>query len=226
MLNEFRAGIMRLKGLPRTPTHLEVPGISITGLTGFSTSSFPQGWFQTNFNYKDIFSWIRNSHTLKMGGELRRVRSNSKNTNNYMPNYSFANILEFAYDDVLQAVRKVDPRTGIPATNVVGLRGWEWALFINDDWKVSRNLTLNIGLRYENYGTPTEINGLLRNLVLGQGSTFSERVANGAGGHRAELLPHRQQQLRAALRFCVETRTGRARLQCAAGSALRTTGSS
>ncbi|MDP2998345.1 MAG: carboxypeptidase regulatory-like domain-containing protein [Bryobacterales bacterium] len=184
MLNEFRFGLMRLRGLPRIPKHLEVPGISITGLTGFSTSSYPQGWFQTNFSYKDIFSWIRSSHTLKMGAELRRVRSNSKNTNNYVPAYTFANILEFAYDDVLQQVRKVDPRTGIPATNVVGLRGWEWALFFNDDWKVTRNFTLNMGLRYENYGSPTEINGLLRNLVLGNGASFSERVANG----RADIV--------------------------------------
>ena len=119
MLNEFRAGIMRLQGLPREPQRLDIPVINITGLTGFGNSGFPSGWFQTNFNYKNVFSWIRSAHTLKMGGELRRVRSNSKNTSNYIPTYQFASMLDFAYDDPLQVTRKVDPRTGIPATNVV-----------------------------------------------------------------------------------------------------------
>jgi hypothetical protein len=176
-LNEIRLGIMRLQGLPRTPAALGVPGINITGMTGFSTSGFPSGWFQTNINFKNIFSWIESSHTFKMGGEIRRVRSNSYNTNNYIPNYTFSNILDFAYDDPLQVTRKVDPRTGLPATNVVGLRGFEWSLFFNDDWKVTRNLTINYGIRYENFGSPTEINGQLRNLVLGQGATFNEQLA-------------------------------------------------
>ncbi len=185
-LNELRAGMMRLQGLPRVPPRLDVPAIGITGLTGFSTNGFPQGWFQTNFNFKDVFSWILNGHTLKMGAELRTVRSNSRNTSNYIPNYLFANILDFAYDDPLQVTRKVDPRTGTPATNVVGLRGKEFAFFFNDDWKVTRNFTLNVGIRYENFGSPTEVNGLLRNFVFGQGSTFSERMANG----KADIVEH------------------------------------
>jgi hypothetical protein len=184
MLNEFRAGIMRLQGLPRVPDRLDIPAINITGLAGFATNGFPSGWFQTNFNYKDVFTWVHSAHTIKMGGEFRHIRSNSWNTSNYIPNYLFPNLLDFAYDDPLQVTRKVDPRTGTPATNVVGLRGREWALFINDDWKVARNLTLNIGLRYENYGSPKEVNGLLRNFVPGSGSHFFERLVTG----RADIV--------------------------------------
>ena len=176
-LNEIRLGLMRLQGLPRQPANLGVPAINITGMTGFSTNFFPSGWFQTNINFKNVFSWVQSSHSFKMGGEIRRVRSNSYNTSNYIPSYTFSSILDFAYDDPLQVTRKVDPRTGLPATNVVGLRGFECALFFNDDWKVTRNLTLNLGARYENFGSPTEINGLLRNLVLGDGATFNERLA-------------------------------------------------
>jgi hypothetical protein len=123
MLNEFRAGIMRLEGLPRVPPRLDIPAVNITGISGFGTNFFPAGWFQTNFNYKNVFSWIRSAHTIKIGGELRYVRSNSRNTSNYIPSYQFPNLMDFAYDDPLQVTRKVDPRTGIPGTNVVGLRG-------------------------------------------------------------------------------------------------------
>src|SRR5437667_2771804 len=178
-LNEFRGGMARVVGLSDIPPHLEIPLININASSGFSTSSFPSGYYQTNFDYKDTFSWIHNAHTLKMGGELRRVRADSHNTTNFIPSYTFANLLDFADDEPLQMIRKVDPRTGDPAVNVVGLRNYEWALFLNDDWKVTRKLTLKLGLRYENYRSPIEVNGLLRNLLYGPGSSLSEGLAGG-----------------------------------------------
>ena len=99
----------------------------------------------------------------------------------------------FAYDDPLQVTRKVDPRTGLPATNVVGLRGFEWSLFFNDDWKVKRNLpstsASDIKIRIAD-----EINGQLRNLVLGSElrSTNVWRMRR----YRQKFLPGQQQ------RFC------------------------
>lgn len=185
MLNEFRAGVMRLAGVPRVPPRLDIPQINIAPITGFSTSFFPAGWFQTNWHFKNVFSWTKSAHTLKFGGELRRVWTNSRNTSNFIPNYSFANILDFANDEALQVVRKVDPRTGDPATNVIGFRGLEYAFFINDDWKVSRTFTVNMGLRYENYTTIREVNGILRNLVFGPGQDYGSRLAAG----RMEIVP-------------------------------------
>ena len=59
---------MRLVGEPQTqPQPLEVPGITITGATGFGTASYPRGWWQTNWHFKNIFTWSRSSHLLKMG---------------------------------------------------------------------------------------------------------------------------------------------------------------
>ena len=40
------------------------------------------------------------------------------------------------------------------------------------------NLTINIGLRYENYGTFKDSDDTLRNLILGSGSTYNERLAS------------------------------------------------
>ena len=142
-LNEFRGGMMRLVGLPDVPEHLEIPGITITGVTGFGQSGYPNGWWQTNWHFKNIFTVVKSSHLMKIGGELRQMYGSATNTNNYIPAYSFSNLLNFADDEAMQMKRYVDPRTGEPVTAYSELTQTEWAVFIDDDWKVSSNLTIN-----------------------------------------------------------------------------------
>lgn len=190
MVNELSGNMMRLVGLPQYGTHPEVPSISGFFFTGFGSNAFPQGWFQTSFNYKDVFSWVHSSHTIKIGGEFRRLRANSKNTTNYIPSYSFNNsIVDFAWDNPYSETRKVDPHTGTPAQNEVGLRDAEFSAFVNDDWKARRNLTITLGVRYENFGSPYEVNNMLRNIVLGSGSDLFTRLGNASAQVVPNLFP-------------------------------------
>jgi hypothetical protein len=179
-LNELRAGVMRLVGLPDVPLHLEIPGITFNsgGVSSFGQSGYPNGWWQTNYHFKDIFTVIKSTHQLKMGGELRQMYGSATNTNNYIPAYQFANLLDFADDEALQMTRYVDPRTGEPMTAYSELTQTEWAVFIDDDWKVTRNLTIKMGLRYENYGTFKDSDDTLRNIVFGPGATLAEQLAS------------------------------------------------
>ncbi len=189
-LNELRVGVMRLVGLPDVPKHLEIPGISIDGgLSGFGQSGYPNGWWQTNYHVKDIFTMLLSKHQIKMGGELRQMYGSASNTNNYIPAYNFSNLLNFADDEALQMTRYVDPRTGEPVTAFSELTQTEWAVFIDDDFKVTPNLTINMGLRYENYGTFKDSDDTLRNLVLGQGGTFNERLASARVDFVGEFYP-------------------------------------
>ncbi|HSB10324.1 MAG TPA: TonB-dependent receptor [Blastocatellia bacterium] len=56
----------------------------------------------------------------------------------------------------------------------------EWAAYFNDSWKVRPRLTLNLGVRYEYYGTQHNANQALdSNFYLGEGSTIFERIKNG-----------------------------------------------
>jgi hypothetical protein len=193
--NEFRAAVTRFMGnycVPADPKHplgkqscndimnKQVPGISITG-GGFArdVNVYPGGWFPTEYQLKDTFSMIRGGHAFKLGGEIRRAYNILWHTASYIPVYSFASILDFIDDEPVQMTRTVDPRTGLPTTTRADMAIWEGAAFIQDDWKVRPNLALNLGLRYDYYGPYTDTSNRFRNLVLGQGSTFQERLANG-----------------------------------------------
>ncbi|MET0216221.1 MAG: TonB-dependent receptor, partial [Vicinamibacterales bacterium] len=189
MVNEFRGGVMRLVGLPDTPQHLEIPGITITGATGFGQSGYPNGWWQTNWDFKNLLTIVKSSHLLKVGGELRKMYGSATNTNNYIPAYSFTSLLNFADDEALQMSRYVDPRTGEPVTAYSELQQLEWALFIDDDWKVRSNLTINVGLRYENYGTFEDTDDTLRNLIFGSGSSYNDRLASARVDFVDEFYP-------------------------------------
>jgi hypothetical protein len=184
-INEFRGGVSQLNGNPWDPKHLDVPKINITGgVSGFPISSdstitnVPGGWWQTNYNYRDVFTWVRATHTLKIGAELRKDVSASGFSTNYIPTYGFNSILDFAIDAPLTELRNVNPVNGLPALNFNHSHNIETGFFVQDDWKVTRHLTLNIGLREENYGRPINSQGA-RTFVFGSGSTFQQGIANG-----------------------------------------------
>jgi hypothetical protein len=190
-LNEFKFGLNRTAAGSVYPPNLEVPTISISGgITGFGLSGqFPAGWYQTEFTYKDSFSWIHGGHSFKFGAELRREWSNSHQTTDYVPVYAFNSILNFAVDQPASETALVNPATGQPASLVLGMRATDVAAYFNDDWKVRPNLTISYGVRYERFGTWTEINGLLRNMVLGSGSTYAQQLANASMQFVPQLYP-------------------------------------
>jgi hypothetical protein len=196
-INEFRGGVSQLNGNPWNATHLEIPKINITGISvGYPISSdstitnVPGGWWQTNYNYRDVFTWVRSTHTLKFGAELRKDVGANGWSSNYIPTYSFNSILDFAIDSPLQETRQVDPRTGAPAVSFNHRHNVETGFFVQDDWKVTRHLTLNIGLREENFGHWLYTQAP-RTFVLGAGKGILEQTANGTVQFVDQLAPSR-----------------------------------
>jgi hypothetical protein len=168
--NEFHAGVNRVlisfnpafTGSPATygmttPSSV-MPEIRVgnagTGNPWFGgIDQFPQGRGDTSFQYSDTLAWIHGKHSVKVGGEFRRFWNNACNcgTGGY--------ILFPSLDAFLNAAPSQSVETSLPVTPA--LRVSAFGTFAEDDYKVSSRLTLNLGLRWEYNGVPSEIHNRL-----------------------------------------------------------------
>jgi hypothetical protein len=122
---------------------------------------------------------------VKVGGELRRNLENSE-MDAGLPSYSFFDPLFFAIDAPYFENVGVDPgfvtgKQAQLATSIRHWRNWDVGAFFQDDWKMSRRLTLNLGIRYDLHTRSTELNNLATTFIRGPGSNFIDNITTGAG---------------------------------------------
>ena len=189
-LNEFTAGQSRVEGVlgsgakDYTVPDLSVNGINVDGGMAYGVG-FAQGDFiQHNYHWRDVLTHVRGTHTLKFGyegwyGDDVEPFQGPWST----PKFSFNNLLELAQDNPVN-------ENGImynPATGTQQLWNWDAAsrtfgIFVEDTWKARRNLTLTLGLRYDDSGNPWSKSAatVFGNFYRGTGSTEQQQVANGS----------------------------------------------
>jgi len=66
-------------------------------------------------------------------------------------------------------------------TSIRHWRNWEVGAYVQDDWKVSRQMTLNLGLRYDLFTRHTELNHLTTTFLKGPGKNLIDNITTGAG---------------------------------------------
>ncbi len=186
VLNEFRAGYTR-NSFVVTADLPGVPSIGFDdGTLGFgSYSGYPQTFRENIYNYTDLVSVNHGKHSLKAGGELRRNIENS-DWDVGRPSYYFFDSLFFAIDSPYFEGAGVDPGiiSGTPAhleTNIRHWRNWEVGAYLQDDWKISKRFTLNLGIRYDLYTRHTELNSLATTFLKGPGKNFIDNITTGTG---------------------------------------------
>jgi len=173
MLNEFRVSANRsatynavpqdttspsslgfLTVTPDDPKGTAPPLITVGG--AFNLGPSPQGPTKDHdvtFQYQDTFSWTRGRHAMKFGGDVRWTQSNF--------NYDFYNNGSFDFgtyytntgNALADFVGGYTDNYFQFSNAVYGIRSHQLYFFAQDAWKVTKNLSLDYGLRYE-YNSP------------------------------------------------------------------------
>ena len=168
LLNEFRTGVSRNNevegpaligsdvlnqiGLQGVNAPAGLPGepvINITGISTVNAHSGPVHNLDTNYQWVDNVSWTKGSHFLKFGVDIIRDQlSGFFNSNNVFGTLNFTGVYSSqAYADFLLGIPQTTSVNALPPFPY--LRGSEWAFYAQDQFKITRRLTLNYGIRYE-----------------------------------------------------------------------------
>ena len=151
-------------GRPLRPDEQGFPVIAISGYMGMGDDQAASNLDNSRtYQVVDNLSWIRGSHSLKFGGDIRKLKDDATTNNWPFGQMSFTGDItgNAAADYMLGFPRTTLTPEGVPISKI---RQWRYAVYAQDDWKAATNLTLNVGLRYDLYGQPHEINGVTRTL--------------------------------------------------------------
>ncbi len=144
--------------LPGDPVGL----INVTGLTNFPGGIGAVGEYDFHYNsfqlYDDAFL-TKGTHALNMGVSVERIQDNQLGKSNPLGQFIFGSLADFL---------TADPTTfNAPLGGIISprdLRQTVTGIYFLDDWRAAKNLTLNLGIRYEAASVPAEATGKLSNL--------------------------------------------------------------
>jgi hypothetical protein len=191
ILNEFKAGYVQNVNLIGT----NKPGVPLIafddGSLGFgSYNGYPQYFRENIYSYSDMVSLSHGNHNMKIGADVRRNIENSQ-FSVARGSYYFSDPIFFAADSPYGVAAGVNPEIcappcsqstiqalvqgGVPpsaqlAGNVRHWRNVETGAYFQDDWKATKRLTLQLGLRWDLYVRHNEEANTATTFILGPGS--------------------------------------------------------
>jgi hypothetical protein len=197
LLNELRVNAAgwrwnEVSSNPQSPVGL--PSDSIGGLANITPESFGPNvgsiLTQWTYSYKDVATKIFGRHTVKFGGEVTRLFYLNDCVGCGVPSYSFFNMWDFLNDAPHSEGGGFNPNTGFPTTQRQDDRENILGFFVQDDFKVRRNLTVNLGLRWSYFSplsskennmyvaTPGAGSAYLTGLVVHKGNSWNAQKDN------------------------------------------------
>ena len=192
-LNEAAFATMRVEGVQPATGLFSVPVVNVTGVGRGFGAGFAQGDFiQHNYHWRDVLTHTFKSHDIRMGYEgLFADDVEVFNGPHDQPTFSFDSLLDLARDDVhTEDGVSYNPGTGEKTQNDWNAAGVTHGAFIEDTWKVNQRITLNYGVRWDDYGNPysRSENTAFGNYFLGPGATLQEQIANASVIRRHHAL--------------------------------------
>ena len=129
-----------------------IPLFTVTGFSGFGGGGTNWYQFDKTTQFSNVLAYTTGSHNIRTGFDARRLETGRRAANNPRGSFTFnGEMTGYSVADLMVGL----PRTvTTPLDQLQGhVGGWRSGYFINDNWQLTRNLTLNLGVRYE-YHTP------------------------------------------------------------------------
>jgi len=180
--------VLGLANLNSTPACNGLTDVQMTGYSAFGGSSSCEVPHNNDPIYSDNVSYQRGKHFLTFGGQLRQVREDDTVSFStigfflFTGQYSGNGAADFVLGDPVNA-------QGASWTGPMERRGWWPDLYFNDDFKVTRNFTLNYGVRWQYTQPLTELHNRIEQIDFATGGI---QVAGQGGVSRGLITPHKK----------------------------------
>jgi hypothetical protein len=198
------AGNAGITGVSEAPIDFGAPSIGFTNFTGLN-DPLPSLTRNQTLRFSDSVTWTHKTHTMRFGGEVRRIQLNTASDPNPRGQFTFTGLLTAQLDSSGQPVPGTgsdfaDFLLGLPQATAVQyginpnampnptsdpyiyLRSWGFVAYGQDDWRINKKFTLLYGLRYEAVTPPVELFNRLSSIEFNPGVTEAGAVTPGVPG--------------------------------------------
>lgn len=151
--------------IPRTEIQGALPNGARIKYGAAQGDTSPGIFAQNTFALRDMMTAIHANHAVKFGIEYNHEQDNDNLLGSSRPDYVFQGPWDFTNGAPIFEQINVNPATGGPEDAARYYRESDYGVFIQDDWKFRPNLTLNLGIRWDYYGPPSEARGHLENII-------------------------------------------------------------
>lgn len=183
------ASSLGLNGIPQTPLNGGLPNVWFHGGTaapsGFGASNYyPSNEHEYIWQILDNVTYDLGNHSLRAGVEIQRIRFMTLQPPASHGNYNYSGAYSSAYQipntgfAVADFLSDNQSDGSLTSVSTVDDTRWDRSIFLQDDWKVTQNLTLNLGLRAENQSPYSERNDGQANFYPTAGITYNPAIGS------------------------------------------------
>jgi len=192
--NDDITGKLGISGVSQNPANWGLPNLSFTNFASLA-DTLPVSDRNQTVSLTDQMLYTHGKHTLRWGGDFRRIEINTRTASNPRGSFVFTglNTSEIANGgpvpgtgfDFADFLLGLPQQTSVQyGTNPSGyhFRGNSWDLYGQDEWRIRGNLSFNLGLRYEYVSPFSETRNQMVNLDIAPGLSAVAPVLPGQIG--------------------------------------------